>query len=219
MHHRSADHEPRRDYLLHTVGIAKVQIAFNAACALQGIPKPTWIHERQTYPDLATRMQKAKLEKRPLPATERFILYDRFPVAIDRTAVCWPDASNLTLIPSQEAGTHPLIIYWEYDRGTERLAQVAAKMYGYDSLLRTAAYRRHWPSANGEPTVRIFFVIEGSKTRLQNIAETLKNFPAAAAVRLTTTADLQPAKMLTDPIWYDTAGNRKSILRIPIAHH
>lgn len=202
---RPARRNPRPETLLHRLGMAQVQLAVNDACALQRLSRPQWIQEYETNPRPDPKA----------PATERFILLERFPLADGRTATCWPDASCHVAIPGTTNGAvHNLLIYWEYDRSTERLAQVAGKMYGYQALLGAESYRKHWPAVVA-PVVRIFFVVQ-SLARLQNIAQILGKFPASEAVRLATTSDLDPKGLLTEPIWRTVKGERLPILRAPL---
>jgi hypothetical protein len=151
---------------------------------------------------------------RSLPAAERFVLYERFALADDRTVTCWPDASCLFAIPLPSAGTHPFIVEWEYARSTESIGQAASKMVGYKQLLASGAYAKHWPGVI-QPTVRIFFVMQ-SVARLQNLAEAIAQYPGVCdAVRLATVADLTPQRLLTEPIWRTVQGDCLPILRTP----
>jgi hypothetical protein len=195
-----AKRDPRPETLLHRLGVAKMRLAVDDACTLRGVTRPRWIMEYDTAPNPQPRT----------PAAERFLLYERFPQADGRRATCWPDASCLLAVPLADGGTHPLVVYWEYDRSTERLTQVAAKMYGYGPLLATQAYRKHWPQAIG-PTVRVFFVCP-SRVRCEHIATAIGRMPGADVVRFTTATDLEPARLLSEPIWRTVDGRLLPIL-------
>ena len=197
---RPAKRDPRPETLLHRLGMAKVQLIVNDACALKQVQKPIWIQEYDTTPNPQPKT----------PAADRFVLYEKFPLADGRKATCWPDASSLLTIPLPNGGTHPLIVYWEYDRSTERLTQVAGKMYGYHPLLVTQTYRKHWPQAIN-PTVRVFFVCQ-SQERCRNIADVIAKMPGAESVRFTTIAELKPQRLLSDPIWRTVGGKLLQIL-------
>lgn len=194
---------PRPETVLHRVGMAKTQLIVNDACALHGLPKPVWIHERTTYPDLAQKLEQRKKQKdrKSLPATDRFILYERFALhenGTNRNVTCWPDASCLLSIPLQDGTIHPLILDWEYDRSTMQLSDIAAKMPGFEMKYTTGSYARHWPQASN-PTIRILFVVPSIK-RLRHLAQEIKKSPAAKLVRVTTVADLSPATFFS-AIW------------------
>ena len=119
----------------HRLGVNKTQLVVNDACALHGLGKPAWIREYDTYLDLAQKMEQRKKnkEKKSLPASERFVLYERFTVPDNRTVTCWPDASCLLQVPLADGTLHPLIVYWEYDRSTMSIADVADKMNGLET--------------------------------------------------------------------------------------
>jgi hypothetical protein len=197
---RPAKRDPRPETLLHRLGVAKVELIVNDACALHGLARPRWIHEYDTVPQ----------PKPTAPADERFVLYQRFPLPDGRKATCWPDASCLLMVPLGGGSAHPLIIYWEFDRSTERLAQVEAKLLGYQPLLARQVYRRHWPM-DADPTVRVFFVCP-SQARVGNIAGAIAGMAGAEAVRFATMDTLVPQRVLAEPIWQTVQGARLPIL-------
>src|ERR1051326_7105886 len=102
--------QQRPETLLHSLEIAQLQLAVNDACALRGLNEPAWMHELDTYPDLAARTKRRKQEGKALPATDRFVLLERFTLANGRTATCWPDASCRLAIPADDGTVHTLII-------------------------------------------------------------------------------------------------------------
>lgn len=217
---RPAKRPPRPETIQHRLGVAKLQLSVNDACALHGLAKPAWIHEHDTYPDLLLRLDQARKEKKPLPAAERFILVERFPLLDGRAATFRPDASCLLHVPRPDGTTHPLILYWEYDRSTIQLSEIAGKMFGIEAMLRNDAFAGHWPQAGSD--VRIFFVVP-SEARLKNIAAAIKTFEAAKLVRLTTVSELKAEHFFHKVP--DATGNLQGIWRTvdaearPIVEH
>jgi hypothetical protein len=210
--------QQRPETLLHSLEIAQLQLAVNDACALRGLNEPAWMHELDTYPDLAARTKRRKQEGKALPATDRFVLLERFTLANGRTATCWPDASCRLAIPADDGTVHTLIIDWEIDRSTERVVQVTAKLFGYQAKLNAGVYRKQWPSSDAA-AVRIFFVVP-SVERLENLAKAFAKCDAraaAAAIRLTTRSELTPERLLTEPIWRTIDDKRLPIWRSPLS--
>jgi len=119
-----------------------------------------------------------------------------------------PDAGCRLTIPYRN-GTAELAILWEYDRSTETLKQLAAKMPSYALVLQSHAYRQHWP---GTKEARIFFIMQ-SVDRLRNAIGMIRTKPAALFVRLAVVADLQPDRILKESIWWTVSGEQRSILR------
>lgn len=183
--------------LLHRLGVAKTALAFNDACKRQSLRKPAWHLEYDAVENVPVHA----------PLASRFLLCHDFSIGSSRRVRCWPDAGCVLSIPQGER-TSQLGIFFEYDRSTETLAQVAGKLEGYDALLKSRAFRDYWPDVQG---IRIFFIVQ-SDERLLNIASALKERRGADAVRLATVADLTPAKVLCAPIWQTVSGDRRSIL-------
>lgn len=198
-----AKHDPRPETLHHRIGMAKLRLQFNDACTLQGLAKPEWISEYDTAPN--TRPD-AKLN-------ERFRLCERLSGIDGKTAVCWADASCWLKVPHPDGGAANLLIYWEYDRSTEALKQVARKVAGYYALLTAAAYRKHWPQANAA-SLRVFFVAV-SEERIRNVIDAIKNRPGASLFRFATVPSISSATILTHPLWRTISGECREILRLP----
>lgn len=202
--HRILRCDPRPETLQHRLGVARLQLTVNDACAISGLPRPQWILEQDTQPGVPSTS----------PLSKRFILYETFPAADGKQISCRPDASSLVNIPKQSSQAptwEALIGYWEYDRSTELLRQVARKVPGYHELITKESFKKHWPD-KAQPTIRVFFVAQ-SEQRLQNVAATIRDQPGAAYFRLTTTTELTPANFFTSPIWRTVQGDRRAILR------
>jgi hypothetical protein len=198
---RIARSEPLKpDTLLHRLGVATVHLAVLDACKQHRLPKPAWILEQDTNPNVAP----------DAPFSERFVLYELFRPTETSSVSCRPDASTLLRIPAAAASSWlELIVYWEFDRATETLAKVAHKLESYRLLLQTGRYREHWPNATNA-TVRLFFVTP-SPERLRHIASTLRQHAASDIVRLTTLSALDPSRLLTEPIWETVTGESRRI--------
>lgn len=200
-HHsrRIARSDPPRPYtLLHRLGMARVVLAMNDACQLHGLAKPEWLLEYDAVPNAPPHASFA----------QRFMICHEFPGPKGRKISCWPDAACTLTIPRDDKNWQ-LAVFWEYDRSTETLVQVAEKLAGYQALLSLRAYQRYWPTAAG---VRIFFVVP-SAARRQNILSAIRPHPAAEAIRIAVVNDvLTPARVLAEPIWETTAGEARSII-------
>ena len=197
--------ELRPETIMHRLGVAKLRLTVNDACALQKLPKPRWIGECDMVPGVHI---EAKF-------SERFVICEKLPTPDGGYASCWPDASCSLRIPHPSAqGEATLLIYWEYDRSTETLTQVAGKIPGYQALLTSVTYQKHWPDVE-RPAVRVFFVVQ-SEDRLHNICDAIKNLQGAEHVRLAVVKDLKSDRLLTAPIWKTIAGEARPILRIPL---
>ncbi|MBI2806062.1 MAG: replication-relaxation family protein [Planctomycetes bacterium] len=196
--------ELRPETVMHRLGVAKLRLTVNDACGLQRLQKPRWIGEYDTVPNVHF---EAKF-------SERFILCEKLLTPDGGYASCWPDASCCLRIPHPSGqGEAALLVYWEYDRSTETLTQVAGKIPGFHALLATAVYRKHWPDVD-RPAVRVFFVTQ-SEERLHNIREAIKNLQGAEHVRLAVLHDMKPERLLSAPIWKTVAGDARPILRSP----
>jgi len=176
---------PRQTHtLLHRLGIAKIQLAFNDACEAVGLTKPIWILEYDPTPN-------ASLNGR---MSERFRLCHQFPTANGQTTTCWPDAAcHLTL--HQRGRPWHLALLFEYDRSTETHAQLNGskpghvgngKLDGYAALLRNEAYREYFSDVQG---ARVMFIVR-SEERLRNSIATFRNHPAAAVTRFAVEQEL-----------------------------
>lgn len=197
--------DPQPETVLHRLGMAKLRLTVNDACALQDFPKPRWIGEYDTVPGIGLDAKHH----------ERFVLCEKFTTEDGAKATCWADASCHLQIPGNSSGSqqtwHHLLVYWEHDRSTEMLKQVARKMPGYAALLAAEVYRKHWPELP-RPTVRVFFVVP-SRDRLENIARTIRTMPGSEFVRLAAVGDIIPRGFFTEPVWHTTTCDARPILR------
>jgi len=197
--HRIARSDPPRPHtLLHRLGMARVMLALNDACQLHHLAKPDWLLEYDAIPGAPPGAGFA----------ERFVICHEFPGPKGTKVTCWPDAACTLTIPKNDQ-CWQLGILWEYDRSTETLSQVTAKLAGYKALLDLRAYRRYWPTAAG---VRIFFVVP-SDARRQNIISSIRQHPAAESVRIAVMDDvLNPAHVLGEAIWMTVNGECRRII-------
>jgi len=188
---------PEAATVLHRLGVVRTRIAFDDAYGQMNLPKPAWIMEQDQNPD-------AKPEDR---RDQKTILYESFGKGIR----CYPDASALLHIPGDPPGH--VALYLEYDRSTEGQKQILDKLAGYDTLLHPSnyVYRRHWPGVD-IAFVRVIFVCRSSQ-RIDNLIEWTRPRFAAGYFRFALEADLDPTKLLTEPIWIDIGGQLRSIIR------
>lgn len=189
---------PRPNTLLHRLGMARVILAFNDACHLHSLTKPAWLLEYDMVPTAPPQAAFA----------ERFVICHEFSLGKGKKVACWPDAACTLTIPRNEQSWE-LGIFFEYDRSTETLSQVAEKLAGYQALLTQRAYKQYWPNVAG---VRIFFVVQ-SDARRQNIAAAIRQHPASEVIRIAVVEDaLNPSGVLAAPIWVSVSGEKRSIL-------
>lgn len=191
---------PQPMTLQHRLGVVRVRLAFDDACASLGLPAPHWIMEQDMFPN--TKIGD--------PAHQRFILYEVFPGNDQSRITCRPDASVLLQLPGQPS--YKLALYLEYDRSTESEKRLRkSKPAGYAALLGSGNqhYRRHWPEAD---FARVLFVVR-SRQRRQNLMEWFRDLPGAENYRFVVEKDLQPERLLTgDNIWTDVTGRFRRIL-------
>lgn len=195
--------------LLHRLGVGRMLLTFNDACERHQFPRPPWILEQDTIPGVGPKAHPS----------ERFVLYEVFPLTTEgETIPCRPDASCLLSIPhsspSGEPQTIQVPIYWEYDRSTMTRERMEKKPPGYEALLSSYRYRKHWPQVAETDRVRICFVVP-SEERLRNLADTYRPSRVAAYFRFATLADFSPARLLTETVWQDVNGNRYALYRPP----
>lgn len=200
--------EPKPQTLLHRLALAQVMLAVNDAVESAKLPQPMWILEQDMRPGFSPSATR----------TERFILYEDFKNPDGEIILCRPDASTWLRFPATDS-FHDLLIWWEIDRSTEGLDQVASKLAGYHRLLRDEepgpdgspqrVYLRHWPAAPNA-TRRVFFVCESTQ-RIDHLCMAIRQLPGSEFVRLTTRAQLTVDRFLAEPIWQDVKGERKAI--------
>jgi hypothetical protein len=107
----------------------------------------------------------------------------------------------------------PLVVYWEIDRSTNAKAREREKTFGYDALIQTKTYSKHWPALDGRnPTVRVFYVCP-SIERIDELVAEVRSTHVAQSYRFTTRRDLNEGDPLFTPIWRGIDGKRYAIMR------
>lgn len=187
---------PKPNTLLHRLGMAKVLLAMNDACRLQGLPKPGWILEYDSHPNVPPN---AKL-------TERYILCRDCIRPGGSLRRSWPDAACQLTIPAQGRDWR-LTILWEYDRSTERKDELVEKLVGLQPLIDTGTWRQFFPNSDD---VRIFFVVP-SEQRIRNLIELFRDSPLARYLRFAVAATVTPTRAIQDAIWSTTTGDSRPI--------
>ncbi len=188
---------PKPNTLLHRLGMAKVLLAMNDACLLQGLPKPGWILEYDSYPNVPPN---AKL-------IERYILCRDCVRLAGSLRRSWPDAACQLTISAQGKDWR-LTILWEYDRSTEGKDELVEKLSGLQPLIDTGTWRQFFPNSDD---VRVFFVVP-SKQRLRNVIELFRDSPLARYLRFAVAATVIPPRALQDAIWFTTTGDCRPII-------
>lgn len=187
--------------LEHRLGIARLRLVVNDACAAEGFAEPNWIGEYDPMPG-----------QRPGPnakLSERYRLCHQYPQQ-GTSVTCWPDAAALVGVPGDQSGqVHRLLMLWEYDRSTERLAQVKAKLPGYRLLTGRQDDRRLFEVES--VTTRAFFVVKSAERR-ESIAAAIKDEAGSEFVRLAVVSDLTPAALFREPVWFTSRGDARAIL-------
>lgn len=134
--------------LHHRLGLAKLRLLVDDACAHEQLPAPLWIGEYDPQPGPRPSLN-AKLSL-------RYRLCQQYS-AQGVTHTCWPDAATLIRLPAKQIGTAwTLLMLWEYDRSTEHHAQVIGKLPGYRELLSRQDERRYFADSEVQMT-RVFF--------------------------------------------------------------
>jgi len=190
----------------HRLGIVATRLAFDDAHRLLGLPIPEWLFEYDLAPSASPTAGN----------DDKFILYESFRSGGKRH-VCWPDAAARIRLDGKTP--HDLLAYLEYDRSTEGRRQIAAKSEPYQLLVNERRYERHWSAPLNNPLVRIMFVAR-SEQRVQHVITAIQDTPGAQLFRFATYDDLQPERILTEPIWRTIDNKRLSILRpnsVPVA--
>lgn len=188
---------PLGSTLLHRLGVARTILAFSDSCRHNGLPAMQFLMEQDQIPGCQPTDH----------IHERFLLYEAFGHGPERVT-CRPDASLLIQLP----GDWNLCLYLEYDRATENEREISGKLPGYASLLHPTqrSYQRHWPTIARE-FARVLFVVP-RPLRGEQIAGWLRGEPGAEYVRIATETDLQPDRLLSEPIWQTITGEKKAIL-------
>lgn len=186
-----------------SLGVVRTRLAISDAFAAAQLLKPTWIMERDQYPNAPP----------DAPFHKRFILYEAYGHGNERVT-CRPDASAWLRLPGDPPWN--LILYLEYDRSTETHAQIlVTKVPGYATLLHPTNrfYRQHWPDIVplGRDFSRVAFVCQ-SEERIANLSNAMQGLPGAENVRFITDAELDHAELLTAPLWRTANGDRKAMI-------
>lgn len=188
-------------HLEHRLGMGHLRLLVNDACDKESLASPIWIGEYDPRPGIRPFIND-KLSK-------RFRLCHQY-VSGDNVLTCWPDAACLLGVPSGSS-IHQFLILWEYDRSTERLAQVRGKFPAYERFIGSNDHLGLFQSQDRIET-RIFFVTQ-SEERWRNIADAIKEFPISACVRFGVRKDISPASFFREPIWSTPDGQSRAILR------
>ena len=193
--------DPQPITLLHRLAIVKVRLALDDACRYRTLDAPEWIMEQDTDSKVPT----------DAPLSKRLVLYHTYPNGRNKVT-CRPDAASLLRIPKADGeGTVPLLGYWEIDRSTESLTQIRGKLPGYTAFFKHQSYLKHWPNLRS-PAVRTFFICQ-TEQRMRNIIEAVRGRPVADFLRFAIQRDLDPQRLLTEPIWHTVAGEQRPIIR------
>ncbi|HZV25482.1 MAG TPA: replication-relaxation family protein [Acidothermaceae bacterium] len=200
---RIARSDPKPETFHHRLGVVKARLAIDDACKDAALPRPEWIMEQDLRPDAPEHA----------PPSEHRMLYHVFRNA-KKTFTCQPDAASLLRIPRQDAGRDgtmtELVCFWEIDRSTESVRQATGKAAGYAAAIEQHVHRRYWPSLK-KPVVRVFWVCPSTE-RIDSLSAAFRTAPVAQFFRFATRHDLEPQRLLRDPIWRTVAGERRSIL-------
>jgi hypothetical protein len=192
--------EPSQATLLHRLFVVACRLAFDAGF---GSRAPRWIHEQDCVPGVGLAES----------AENRHVLYERFR---QEHGDAWlrPDASCLIQIAEPNDSARFVVAYWEIDRSTNSPKREFGKSSGYDCLLRTKAYQRHWPELKGiEPdAVRVFYVCESQK-RIDELSDVFRDLSIARFYRFVTRNRLLTTPDPTAAIWQDVDGKTYSIVK------
>lgn len=181
----------------HRIEVARMQLAVMDAAKYHALPAPTWINEWATTPG----------SKRGDSFAQRFVLYETFDTANGQTLSCRPDGACRI----DYRGVN-LLAYWERDRSTETIAQVARKVPGFAALAQSRNFEQHFPGVT-QPVLRVYFVCE-SDTRIENIRKAIRDQPGADLFRFARADALDPTRLLSgNNVWQNAAGEFAPLLR------
>ena len=182
--------------LRHRAGIGELVLAINAGCQIAGMPMPDWVLEYDTNDDI------------PKNATfsRRFRLCQEFKDSQGGRVTCWPDVGcQLTF---SESNASKLVLLIEYDRSTEDHPQLRGKLPPYERLFAERRYRQLWPESH---EAFLFFVFQ-TETRLRNAAKSFADKKLAPRIRMAVASELNDQSPITDPVWFTTTLERRSLL-------
>ncbi len=120
--------------------------------------------------------------------------------------IVYPDS---LIVLSALKSEHQALYFLEIDRGTEGLSKIREKITGYRLYLEQEIHRKYCD-------VNSFTVLiqTNSKRRAENIYNTLIDHAGAHLVWIGYEDEVNQCKnLVSDPIWIDSEGNKKAILK------
>lgn len=121
--------------------------------------------------------------------------------------VCAPDAAFLL-----SARGHAKVFYLEEDRATSGVQQIAAtKTQGYAVLAEVSGHRRHFPQATVDKFT-VLMVAPNSRRR-DALRKALREKPGANLWRFASAEEMQPQRLLHEPIWYPCEGEPAPLIK------
>ena len=185
---------PSMHHVWHWLAVSETHIAFDQALELQ--TEATLVDWFNEYDVVNPGESTPEL---------RFRLYTVLR-AMPRL-VCAPDAAFLL-----NARGHSKVFYLEQDRATSGVQQIAAtKSQGYAVLAEVFGHRRHFPQA----TVDKFTVlmVAPNARRRDALRKAIREKPGANLWRFAAADEMQPARLLYEPIWYPCDGEPAPLRR------
>jgi hypothetical protein len=190
----TATTSPIPHHIAHWIAVSETHVAFDSAIALQDEAKiDGWINEYDVV---------NKEESRPEHKYRLYSLLRESP-----RLVCAPDAAFLLSVRG-----HKKVFYLEQDRATSGARQIAdSKTKGYVVMNELRSHRRHFPEA----TIDSFTVLMVAPTpsRRDTLRKAFKGKPGDSLWRFATVADLQPEKILHEPIFHPCEGEPTAIIK------
>ena len=107
---------------------------------------------------------------------------------------------------------HSKVFYSEEDHATSGVQKNAAtKTQGYAVLSEVFGHRRHFPEA----TVDKFTVLMVAPTarRRDALRKAIREKPGSSLWRFASTEDMQPERLLHEPIWYSCEGDPAPLVK------
>ena len=185
---------PSMHHVWHWLAVSETHIVFDQAMALQTDAQIVeWFNEYDVVNPLET-----------VPEL-RFRLYTL--LRSGPRLVCAPDAAFLLSVRG-----HSKVFYLEEDRATSGVQQIAAtKTQGFSVLAEIGGHRRHFPHA----TVDKFTVLMVAPTarRRDALRKAIREKPGAQLWRFASTEDMQPQRLLHDPIWFPCEGEPAPLIK------
>ncbi len=185
---------PSMHHVWHWLAVSETHIAFDQAIALQtGVEIVDWFNEFDV------------VNSHELTPELRFKLYTV--LRSTPRLVCAPDAAFLL-----RTRGHSKVFYLEEDRATSGVQQIAAtKTQGYAVLAEVFGHRRHFPDA----TIDKFTVLMVAPTarRRDALRKAIHDKPGAQLWRFASAEDMQPERLLHEPIWYSCEGDPAPLIK------